>query len=152
MTLTPYDTGARLQPMPWHTQPLNLPDPKELDRYGRVDFDTDEGSTVATVYAERTDDGYTLHVGNTSGDVAICGDDSIPHADTPTALLQERVAAVIAGLRTAIEQEEAEVYWNKHQALVLVGGEKGVRKQKLFHVSENGHEMEAIVKDWSINA
>lgn len=150
--LTPYDTGARLQPLPWRTRPENLPDPKELDRYGRVDFDTEESATVATVYVERSGEGYTLHVGNTGGDVAICGDDSIPHADTPTALLQERVAEAIADLRTAIEQEEAEVFWNKHQALILVGGEKGVRKQKLIHVSDNGNEMEAIVKDWSVNA
>lgn len=61
MTLTPYDAGDRLQPMPWHTQPLNLPDPEEADRYGKVDFDNDESSTVATLWIERGEDGsYTL--------------------------------------------------------------------------------------------
>lgn len=149
--LTPYDTGKRLQPMPWRVQPLNLPDEQEAGRYGRVDFDDDEGSTVATVYAERNADrtGYTLHVGNTSGNVAVEGDDSIPHADTPTLTLQEKVAGVIADLATAPEREEAEVYWNRRQALILVPGEKGVRKQKLIHVTDGGDDMYALVKDWS---
>lgn len=60
---TPYDTGARLQPMPWHTQPSNLPDDDEADRYGRVDFDNDEGATVLTAYMEPDGNGgYTLHL------------------------------------------------------------------------------------------
>lgn len=54
--LTPYDKGTRLQPMPWHVQPRNLPDPEEADRYGKVDFDDDEGSTVATLWIERQED------------------------------------------------------------------------------------------------
>lgn len=69
-TLTPYDTGARLQPKPWHTQPANLPDPEEVDRYGRVDFDNDEGRTVLSAYVENTAAGYVLHIDNMS-DLAI---------------------------------------------------------------------------------
>lgn len=49
-TLTPYDTGTRLEPQLW---PLN----DEPDRYGRVDFDDDEGATIASAYVQR------LHIG-----------------------------------------------------------------------------------------
>lgn len=49
-SLTPYDTGARLEPHVW---PANY-DP---DRLGRVDFDDDEGATVLSLHAERRDDG-----------------------------------------------------------------------------------------------
>ncbi len=48
--LTPYDTGARLEPQPW-------PPDDDPDRYGRVDFDDDESATVLSVYAERLSDG-----------------------------------------------------------------------------------------------
>lgn len=71
-TLTPYDTGARLQPFPWHTQPANLPDPEEAKRYGRVDFDNDEGFTAFTVYAQVNEQGgYTLHIENINVDLRI---------------------------------------------------------------------------------
>lgn len=35
--LTPYDTGERLEPKPWHVQHRNLPDPEELDDDGEPD-------------------------------------------------------------------------------------------------------------------
>lgn len=54
---TPYDTGKRSEPKPWHVQPRNLPDPEELDRYGKVDFEDDAGGTLATLYIEKDDDG-----------------------------------------------------------------------------------------------
>ena len=53
---TPYDTGKRSEPKPWHVQPRNLPDPEELDRYGKVDFEDDAGGTLATLYIEKDDD------------------------------------------------------------------------------------------------
>ena len=35
----------------------------DADSYGRVDFDDDEGRTVATIYLERTADGdYAIHI------------------------------------------------------------------------------------------
>lgn len=62
--LTPYDTGARCEPRVWST-PTQLaleessPDARaiEEDRFGRVDFDNDEASTVCTVHIERGEDG-----------------------------------------------------------------------------------------------
>lgn len=63
MVLTPYDTGARLQPVPWNVQPRNLNKGiGEEDRYGRVDFDNDEGATLVRTYVEKTDAGYVLHI------------------------------------------------------------------------------------------
>lgn len=60
--LSPYDTGAVLEPRPWHVQPLNLPSPEETERYGRVDFDDDEGQTIFTVRAVRVSNGYSLEI------------------------------------------------------------------------------------------
>ena len=52
--LTPYDTGQRLQPMTW-----SLDDP---DRYGLVDLDDDESSTVFTLVGKKRDDGGPGHL------------------------------------------------------------------------------------------
>lgn len=77
MNLTPYDTGEIAEPHLWMTSTDVTRDrvarstgqPGETDRYGRVDFDNDESSTVATVWASRNQDGsYTLHV---TGEVTI---------------------------------------------------------------------------------
>lgn len=46
--LTPYDTGARLEPHRWRERPTQPQD------YGKVDFEDDESATVATVHIERT--------------------------------------------------------------------------------------------------
>ena len=57
---TPYDTGDRMEPRPWITHqvveqlragrvPLNA---EALDHFGRVDFDDDEGTTIATLHIE----------------------------------------------------------------------------------------------------
>lgn len=54
--LTPYDTGERLEPRPWSTD-------GDPERYGRVDFDDDEGATVLSVHVERLPSGAcALHV------------------------------------------------------------------------------------------
>ncbi|MDR6868332.1 hypothetical protein J2Y69_002946 [Microbacterium resistens] len=54
--LGPYDTGVRLEPQLW---PVN----DDPDRYGRVDFDDDEGATVLSAHVERRADGsHALHV------------------------------------------------------------------------------------------
>lgn len=50
--LSPYDTGARLEPFVYQVQPANMPDPEEADRYGKVDFDNAEARTMFTVWAE----------------------------------------------------------------------------------------------------
>lgn len=63
---TPYDRGTRLEPHPWVANGITgseLPRPAEDDDYGRVDFDTDEGATIATLHIERTEQGrYVLHI------------------------------------------------------------------------------------------
>lgn len=77
--LTPYDTGDRLEPRPWVqgqvATPGGLPRRAEVEDYGRVDFDNDEGATVLTLYVERTSTGgYVLHL-DSAEPVAIAGQD-----------------------------------------------------------------------------
>lgn len=72
-TLTPYDIGARLEPQVWHTD-------SDPDRYGRVDFDDDEGATIASAYVQRLPSGaYTLVVTRVS-DVRLVVDVDGAHA------------------------------------------------------------------------
>ncbi|QUE25370.1 hypothetical protein SEA_FIZZLES_76 [Microbacterium phage Fizzles] len=74
--LTPYDRGVRAEPKPWATatgKELEVMPPIELgieeDRFGKVDFDDDEGATLATVWLERADDGRVfLHVNTLTAD------------------------------------------------------------------------------------
>jgi hypothetical protein len=66
MDLTPYDTGERLEPIPWvrgHNSG------RVHEDYGKVDLDDDGGTTCLTVYVERDPGqpgGYVLHVENVS--------------------------------------------------------------------------------------
>jgi hypothetical protein len=63
--LTPYDTGARLQPIPWVLGTSGLTRDNAED-FGKVDFDDDESSTVATLWIERQDDGSYVLKGYTN--------------------------------------------------------------------------------------
>ncbi|MFH6680985.1 hypothetical protein [Clavibacter michiganensis] len=67
--LTPYDTGARLEPQLW---------PKgDADTFGLVDFDDDESHTVLTVltvHVERRGSGYALHVRNLTATLTMVGE------------------------------------------------------------------------------
>jgi hypothetical protein len=54
--LTPYDTGERLEPAVWR------PRPEDPDSYGRVDFENDEGATEFTVWFEKQQGEYVMHV------------------------------------------------------------------------------------------
>lgn len=66
----------------------------------------------------------------------------------PTEGLRRAVDNVLAELRTPYEREEALVYWGENNdALVIVPGEKGVRKQQAIIVSERD-TMSAVVKGW----
>jgi hypothetical protein len=158
VSLTPYDTGTRLEPKPWHVQPRNLPqDPAEAHRYGKVDFDDDEGATRLTVHVARNkDEAYTLY--------AYVQDEEAPTVQLtvegkealliqPSAALQEKVRQTIDELPTETERIESEVYWQQGQALILVGGESGYRKQQAIIVYEPGSSgcatMSAIVKSWA---
>lgn len=60
--LTPYDTGARLQPQVWVSADGRRPTEDDDDRYGKVDFDNDESATLGTVHAERVDGTYVVVV------------------------------------------------------------------------------------------
>lgn len=60
--LTPYDTGARLEPAVWVLPHVKRPTEDDLDRYGKVDLNNDEDSTVATVHAERVNGCHVLVV------------------------------------------------------------------------------------------
>ena len=68
--LTPYDTGERAEPHVWPV------DPTDHDGYGLVDFDNDEGTTVATVVVRRDESGgYVLEVTGHGPDLTVkdCG-------------------------------------------------------------------------------
>jgi hypothetical protein len=61
--LTPYDTGQRAEPKLWVTSTQGLGKTNDPDDWGKVDFESDSGETVAVVYMQLGDDGsYTLHV------------------------------------------------------------------------------------------
>lgn len=64
--LTPYDTGARLEPRVWVHENVTSPNgearPAEPGDYGRVDFDNDEGATVASLYIEAIEHGYAVRI------------------------------------------------------------------------------------------
>lgn len=80
--ITPYDTGARLQPKPWVSPEgvagEDAPRPAIADDYGRVDFD-EADFTAATVWVEPSLDpeaGYVLHVESHADDLVVRVDDS----------------------------------------------------------------------------
>lgn len=77
--LTPYDLGQRGEPKVWSLLSrgaLNKLDMTELhdqmDRYGKVDFEDDEGTSIVTVWVERNEQGYPiLHVQPLGGDIGM---------------------------------------------------------------------------------
>lgn len=61
----PYDTGEALEPFPWVSDADQARDRvhgTSGHRYGKVDFDDDTGTTRATVYAERREDGQYMMI------------------------------------------------------------------------------------------
>jgi len=157
--LTPYDKGTRLEPTPWQVQPRNLAaDPTEANRYGKVDFDDDEGATHLTAHVESDPEtgGHTLQLyvhEEEAPTVNMTVNDKEAVLIQPSAALQEKVREAIAGLDTETERIESEVYWQQGQALILVGGESGYRRQQAIIVYEPGSSgcgtMSAIVKNWA---
>lgn len=60
--LNPYDTGERAEPKLWIREGRERHG-FDSDDFGRVDFDDDEGLTVATIHLSKRDDGgYTVHI------------------------------------------------------------------------------------------
>jgi hypothetical protein len=57
--LTPYDAGARLEPRTWVTSTAGLTR-DNVDDFGKVDFDNEEGATMLTVWAEPGEEGVTV--------------------------------------------------------------------------------------------
>ena len=64
--LTPYDTGERATPIPWVSSGSDftaIHDDRDLDDFGRVDFENESSEPVATIHLSRRDDGgYTVHI------------------------------------------------------------------------------------------
>lgn len=162
--LTPYDKGTRAEPKVWTKSHI-----EDEGDYGKVDFDAEDGYTIATLHIEKGEDNvYTLAgYANEPLKVAIEMDEDPqdPSIIQPSEALKSRVKEVIARLDTPLERDEASVYWSEGQALILVPGEKGYRKQQAIIVDEPGTEYtpglgwssdwnysginSAIVKSWS---
>lgn len=97
--LTPYDSGERAEPSTWtpstsHLYSMPADDRARIlanhrDDFGKVDYETREGQTIATVWATPTDDGWTLHVTDHGTPLALAAD-----TDQLRALLDQAEAAV----------------------------------------------------------
>lgn len=64
---TPYDTGTRLEPVPWVTRigdefitGTESLRPAEPDDFGRVDFDDEEGVTMMCIHVRFTAGEYVV--------------------------------------------------------------------------------------------
>lgn len=148
---TPYDTGERLEPRVWPTSEPGVS--YSRTRYGKVDFDNDEGATVFTAYAEKNGDGYTLKVQDLSSTPLSVEVDGKMLSVAPVEKLQENVQNTILADLDPRVRDEAEVYYapNGRRALILVPGEKHVRKQLLIMVTDvgDGEPYSAYVKGWA---
>ena len=90
--LSPYDTGARLEPHVWvrddTASPGGLPRRATESDYGRVDFDADDGTTILTLSIERAANGYQLHIDSHSDDyLHVVGANEPPKLYGPSAEL-----------------------------------------------------------------
>lgn len=155
MTLTPYDRGDRLVPIPWVQEDALRYRTRPAEDYGKVDFDDEESSTVVTAHIEKHDEGYTLHAyvhAGTDVKVELIQDDKPAPVIQPAETLRENVKNTIALLPDQYARDSAEVYWadNERRAMILVPGEKHVRKQLLIMVTDvgDGEDSSAYVKGW----
>ena len=76
MNLTPYDVGERAQPMLWQKDRFEVKDTMrhgDPGDIGKVDFDNEEGATVATVHVSRdpVTGSYVVHVMPHNDDVRV---------------------------------------------------------------------------------
>lgn len=72
--LNPYDTGETLEPHPWiHPGIGRNPDTRAA--YGKVDYDTDDGTTLATIHITRNPDSnstpYTITIAGNTDDFTV---------------------------------------------------------------------------------
>jgi hypothetical protein len=148
---TPYDTGKRSEPKVWTKSHI-----EDDDDYGKVDFENDEGGTLATLYIEKDEDGTYALRGDANEPLKVeieTDEDPLdPVLIQPSEALKTKVRDTIEELYSPYEREEATVYWQEGQALILVPGEKHVRKQQIIMVHEPGYPYadidSAIVKGW----
>lgn len=109
--LTPYDTGSRLEPQLWvrgdTASPGGLPRRAVDADYGRVDFDADDGTTILTLYVERTPDGFRLQIDQHSDDyLQVVGAHEPPQLDGPAAELDPEYRA---GQMLALDRALSEI-------------------------------------------
>jgi hypothetical protein len=157
MKLTPYDTGERLEPKTWVTSTAGLTRDNAED-FGKVDFDNEESATEAIVYIEKNQEkpGYTLRAYNMGPEplrLALEEEDRPAVVIQPTDKLREIVQDTIDADVDPRVRDEVQVYYspNNREALILVPGEKHVRKQLLISVLDAGEgtTTSAYVKDWA---
>lgn len=135
--LTPYDTGRRCEPRPWPTatrQRLENASPDALgleeDRFGKVDFEDDEGGAVCVVHVERSRNGTcSVHI------EALCEDDSI------------RVELTTASGSSCLEPNSAR--WRDAVTRELAGALEDRENADSFHAAEwlAAHEGDDRVRD-----
>lgn len=87
--LTPYDTGARLEPHVWvrgdTVSPNGATRPAGAEEYGRVDFDADDGTTILSLFVEAADTGYCVQVAQLGEDyVDVVGANRPPALSGPS--------------------------------------------------------------------
>lgn len=110
--LSPFDTGERAEPSTWtpsasHLASMPADDQARIldnhaDDFGKVDFDDDEGTTIATVWATPHPGGWTLHVHQHGQPLTLDA-----HTDQLDALAAEARAA-IACVEASTEAESFE--------------------------------------------
>lgn len=96
MTLTPYDTGERLEPRPWVSRTTSVDD-KNRDMFGKVDFDNEESATELTIYVERMNGRRVIHIEDHTGETYIIAHDDgyDPPSDQEQEAVRERDEAAI---------------------------------------------------------
>ncbi len=126
-TLTPYDTGARLEPQLW---------PKgDADTFGLVDFDDDESHTVLTVHVERRGSGYALHVRNLTATLTMVGEAG--EALVVDAILLDGLPELLALASRGRHDFERQVLWGEttpeERAAADARWEAAVRAADVLH-------------------
>lgn len=92
--LTPFDTGARCEPKPWMEYGTPVSEQHPAEDFGKVDFDDDEGRTVAVAWVERQDDGtHRMRVQPLVEDAEF---DVVVDWDAPSAVSPEEIQELIA--------------------------------------------------------
>lgn len=149
--LTPYDTGARCQPV------AHRPDLKDPDSYGLVDFDNDESATVATAWVSRDpSDQYRLTVepaGDNQGlqisvqapsvtlwaSDLVCGDILIGDHGGRSQIHDIEESATSPGM-LLIETEHGPLYLRPSENCTIVNSEPRTDplSDKIYYVIKNG--------------